>query len=123
MEFHQQMREVVRRREEATKESYQKASQARLVGILEKKLRTLFIGDLAAFEEFFGVLWGHQKKAHERTAEEAVWFEVWQQARTKVLDRGNHILRAVRQELEQYEYEWKRYHTNVRVKSDDEQQA
>jgi len=90
---------------------YGDGSRRRLQKILEKKLTTSFIGALARFEALFGSLWGHGKDESELTENELAWRDLWVEARTEVLNNGNNQIRAIQQELQQYECWWHGYQT------------
>lgn len=95
---------------------YNASSKARLIKILEKKLKTSFIGALSQFEEFFGrALWGHGKDDEDRTQDEKEFYEMWQQCRTNILNNGNNQIRAIENELQQYEVSWQRYQNRLIV--------
>lgn len=119
MSLRQQMEEAHRLRKQVYDVSHQRyleASRRRLGEILEKKLRTTFIGAISAIEESaFGRLWGHGLRPEERTADQQKWYDVWQQVRTKILNNGNNQLRAVHNELSLYQVEWLRYRTVLPV--------
>ncbi len=100
---------------EASKRSYQEASRRRLLQMLEKKLRTSFIGALSQFETRFGRLWGHGKHEEDCTAVELEWRELWNLCRTDVLNNGNNQLRTVQAEVLGYTIAWNRFHTEIPV--------
>jgi len=87
---------------------------------IKNLLRT--IGSLAIIEEFFGELWGHGINYNELTEEELEWREVWEEARTKILDLGNSNLRAAQSEIDQYSIAWNRYVTNFIVNNEDDEE-
>lgn len=69
---------------------------------LEQKLRTTMIGSISVIEESpFGKLWGHGLSQTERTTEQKRWYEIWQQVRTKILNKGNNQLRSIRRNDEE----------------------
>lgn len=93
---------------------YKEASKNRLLRILEKKCKTIFIGALAEIEQTFGrELWGHGKDDSEKTQEELINYEKWQQARTRILNNGNNQVRAMENELDQYEVKWLRHQITI----------
>lgn len=121
MGMREQFEEAGRLRRKAQEQSkvrrFQQSRQ-RLLQILEKKLRTTFIGAISAMEESaFGRLWGHNSRPDERTEQQQRWYEVWQQLRTKILNNGNNQLRAVQSELELYEIEYQGYRTVLPVRN------
>lgn len=78
-------------------------SRDRLQTIYERRLRTLFIGNIALIEKYFGHLWGHNKPKSERTEQEARWNNHWQKLRSEILDKGNDQVRDVEVELDNYD--------------------
>lgn len=83
--------------------------KARLKKIAEKKFMTTTIFPLSQFEIAFGHLWGHGKKTEDRSHEEKVNFEKWQEVRDNILNNGNSQKRAMINEIDNHEIEWKRY--------------
>jgi L-lactate utilization protein LutB len=87
-------------------ERYQKDSKDRLLKIAIKKIQTTMIGALSAFEEKF-------RKELERNPD---FRELYNEARQRILDNGNHQIRNLETELEQYTVEWNRYQYILPVK-------
>ncbi len=76
----------------------------------KRKITTTMIGALSSFENRFGRLWGHQKEEGEDlTPQEERFFEIWQDVREEILDRGNAQIGALNQELDMYNVERQRY--------------
>lgn len=88
---------------------YQESSKKKLMGNIKKKFDTTIIGSLAVFEEAFGECWGHGLDPNERTLEQSVMAEKWQEARSKILDNGNSNLRAAQNEISNYTLSFNRY--------------
>lgn len=86
-------------------EKLKESSMARLRRLVETKVRTAFIGALAAFEEEVGrELWGHGRPERACTPEQLVWREVWHsRVRPRVLNNGNGQVRALQAELSLHE--------------------
>jgi hypothetical protein len=99
---------------------YKDSSKKRLLNIIKKKFDTTTIGSLAILEELFGDLWGHGIPYKELTSQEKEWRQVWNEARTKILDLGNSNLRGAQSELAQYSLSWNRYVTNFILKDNEE---
>lgn len=115
-DLHNKMMDVsIRRKKDEghAQERYRVSSRQRLMRILQKKFKTSFIGALAQFEKRFGHLWGHGKQESECSPNELLAREAWEQCRTDVLNNGNHQLRAVEQELSQYDVTWQRYQATM----------
>ena len=110
------------RRQDAKKSKFKDSSKKRLLNNIKKKFDTTTIGSLAIIEEFFGELWGHGIDYNELTEEELEWREIWEEARTKILDLGNSNLRASQSEISQYTISWNRYVTNFIVKNEDDEE-
>lgn len=76
----------------------------------EKHCKTIMIGSLSIFEDFFGYLWGYDKDEEEEfTEEENVMFQIWSEARSKILDMGN-------DQIHQYKKN-ERYTYNIEVRN------
>lgn len=115
-----QMKSLVDRAKSAREQKYLEISRKRLDEIIAKKIRTSFIGALAAFEEEFGFLWGAGKNEDDLTTEEANMRELWIRARTKTLNNGNTQLRAAQTEISNHVVKWNRYHVDFVVKQPQE---
>jgi len=83
--------------------------------IIKKRLQTTMIGALYEFEENFGYLWGLDKnKDEELTDSELRFREQWEDARDRILNKGNAQLRQCFSELEKtdnqikYNYNFKK---------------
>ncbi len=92
-------------------QQYREISSERLQRSLEKKCRTTFIGAISSMEKEFGPLWGHGTPVTELTEEQAFYRERWERLRKEILDKGNAELRAVRNEVADYDVEWRKTET------------
>jgi hypothetical protein len=108
------LRDQIKKRNE---EKYRDNSKKRLINNIEKKFKTTMIGSLASFEKYFGELWGHG--GEDLTAEELRFRELWEQARTEILNNGNSQLRIAQEEIAQYSMTWNRYHIDFLVTPQD----
>ncbi len=61
--------------------------------IIEKRMRTIMIGSLARFEEFFSYLW------IENSEDKDYFVNLWQEARESVLDYGNNQIRLAKKDV------------------------
>ena len=109
-----------RNRGDRTGEKYKDSSKKRFLNAIKKKFDTTTIGSLAILEELFGELWGHGLPYKELTEEEEEWREIWNEARTKILDLGNSNLRGAQSEVAQYTLSWNRYVTNFVIRDNKE---
>lgn len=115
LNYHRLIRQKQELKEQKENE-YKKSSQERLGKIIETKMKTIMIGALAVIEQEFGHLW--KKGAMTKlTKEEESLLRTYEKIRKDILDKGNLQIRNVKQELEQYEIEWKRYNIVLPVKS------
>jgi hypothetical protein len=112
---HGQMKALVERMRQAKDEKFIEHSRKRLDKIVSTKVRTTFIGALAAFEDEFGFLWGHDLPEDQLTVEQQSMLELWKNVRTIVLDNGNTQLRAVKSEIANHVIKWNRYHMEFQV--------
>jgi len=113
---HGQMKALNTRMKNAREERFLEQSRKRLDKIVATKIRTSFIGALAAFEEEFGFLWGAGIPEEDLTSEQQDMLELWNRARTKVLNNGNTQLRAARNEIGNQTIKWNRHHIQFEVK-------
>ena len=97
-------------------ERYKENSKKRLLNILKKKFDTTIIGSLAAFEENFGHIWGHNLPEDELTEDQLMYRDIWEATRTQILDNGNLNSRSSQSEVSQYTLSWNRYVTNFTIK-------
>jgi len=111
-----QMKVLHERMKSARDEKYLEQSKKRLEKIISTKMRTVFIGALAAFEKEFGFLWGEGKEEGETTEQEDQMYDLWENARTSVLDNGNKQLRALLNEVDNHVVKWSRYTMTMKVK-------
>lgn len=101
---------------------FKQDSRKKLTSIIEKKIRTAFIGALSQFEQRFGHLWGHRLPDDECTGEQLAMRVVWDETRTNILNNGNTQLRAAQSELLQYEVAWQRFQLKLQVQDSKEAQ-
>lgn len=94
---------------------FDEASKRRLQKIIKQKLKTSFIGAIAAFEEDFGYLWGHELEDGEQSEEQDQFYEAWEAVRNRILNNGNNQLRALLQEVDNHEVHWNRYQVEFKI--------
>lgn len=109
------LRELAKRSKEAKKEKYLEDSRQRLDNIMSQKIRTSFIGALSAFEEAFGFLWRHGEPESSLNEQEREMRELYNNARTQLLNNGNNQLRAAKTEISNHIIEWKRFNTSIPI--------
>jgi hypothetical protein len=115
-----QLQTLKQKAQETNRQKYLESCRLRLTKILAKKMETVMIGSLAAFEETFGFLWGYNKET-SLTKEEKTLKTLWDNTRTKILDNGNHQIRAVYNEVSNHIVSWNRYHIDFKVIQDQDQ--
>jgi len=120
---HFQMKALKERLREAAQERFLDESRKRLDKIMSQKMRTTFIGAIAVFEEVFGFMWGHQLPEEELTDQQKMMKDLWEEARTRILNKSNNQLRAVRSELNNHMVHWNRHHVDFAVKPLAEEKA
>jgi len=103
------------------KDKYLENSKKRLEKIISTKIRTSFIGAISTFEEAFGFLWGHDNPDN-LTEEEEIMKEVWEKARTSILNNGNNQIRSVKNEIECNTVHWNRYSVSIPVQQQQEEE-
>lgn len=109
------MKQMMENRNEGGSQRYNKFSKEKLAEILKTKLTTTFIGDISIIEEIIGYLWGAGLPESKLTENQRKWKKAWGTIRKRILDNGNDQIRAVMNELEQYEVKWNRYKTKMDV--------
>ena len=118
----QQLKLLQKKAKEVKDQKFLQNSRKRLSEIAEKKMKTCFIGSIAAFEEVFGFLWGYGKKSHERTEEEENFFQLWTQVRNRILTNGNNQIRGFDNELERNTVHWDRFQMNMKPRIEEKGQ-
>ena len=108
-----QLREEIKKKNQ---ESYKENSKKRLINNIDKKFKTTMIGSLAVFEKYFGSLWGHGEPS--LTEEQKHFRELWEEARTDILNNGNTQMRIAQEEIAQYSMTWNRYKTEFIIKKE-----
>jgi transcription termination factor Rho len=82
----------------------------------KKKLQTTMIGALSSIEEGFGFLWGFTSDdSSEMTPEQRHLKDIYEDARAKILDRGNTQIRNLEIEFANYEINRKKHYINLPV--------
>ena len=109
------MKELKRQAVEKNKQLYEENSRKRLGKIVQTKVKTTMIGALSEFESAFGSLWGHGLPEDQLTVDQKLWRTHWEDTRKAVLDKGNHQIRAIAQEIDQYSISWNRYSITLPV--------
>ena len=69
------------------------------LGEVERRCNAIMIGALASFEDIFGYLWGHGKPLKEKTEQEIVFLDLWEEARVDLLDKCNEQINYLLRDL------------------------
>ncbi len=102
------------RNKEISKESLFKSSK--------KKIQTTMIGALSTIEESFGFLWGFESGDESKMTPEQVHLKnIYDEARAKILDRGNTQIRNLELEFAGYEIVKKKHFINLPIANSAEQ--
>jgi transcription termination factor Rho len=88
-------------------------SRDKLFKAAKKKIQTTMIGALSTLEESFGFLWGRDIEESERSEEHRKIQELYEEARAKILDRGNTQIRSLENEFVNYDITRKKYLINL----------
>lgn len=67
---------------------------------IEKRFQTTMIGSIARIEDYFGFIWGHNKKTI--SAKEQQNEELWQELRTEILNHCNYQMREALEDIREY---------------------
>jgi len=96
------------RNKEVSKESLFKSSK--------KKVQTTMIGALSTIEESFGFLWGFEVEDSSKLTPEQLHLKgIYDEARAKILDRGNTQIRNLELEFANYDIARKKNLINLPV--------
>jgi len=118
---HRQLASLYEKAKQINEEKYLEASKQRLNNIVSKKMQTCFIGALAAFEEIFGFLWGHNKDFDNLNIEEKEMRKLWEIVRMRILNNGNQQLRSIQSEIVNHTIKWNRYNLPLLPKKKEEE--
>lgn len=100
----------------AARESrHKEVSRDKLFKMAKKKIQTTMIGALSTIEENFGFLWGLSMPEGERSEEQKKIQELYEDARAKILDRGNTQIRNLESEFINYDITRKKHLINLPV--------
>lgn len=100
----------------AIRESRSKdVSRDKLFKTAKKKIQTTMIGALSTLEESFGFLWGFEGGDEDKTPEQKHIHDIYEEARAKILDRGNTQIRSLESEFINYEIVRKKHFISLPV--------
>ena len=100
---------------------YKEDSKDRLLKISKKKIQTTMIGALSTIEKHFGFLWGYEE-SDSLTDEQKHMRDIFEEARSEILDKGNSQMRNLEAEFAQYDVKWLRYSMTLPVKTVDKEE-
>tara|TARA_R100001244_G_scaffold115139_2_gene85350 strand:- start:178 stop:552 length:375 start_codon:yes stop_codon:yes gene_type:complete len=100
-------------REERSKE----LSKDKLFKASKKKIQTTMIGSLSTLESSFGFLWGFNAAEEDKTPEQKKIYEIYEDARAQILDRGNTQIRNLESEFVNYDIVRKKHYITLPVKT------
>jgi hypothetical protein len=92
-------------------------SKDKLFKAAKKKIQTTMIGALSTLESSFGFLWGFEVPEEDKTPEQKKVYEIYEEARAQILDRGNTQIRNLESEFVNYDIVRKRYKITLPVKT------
>ena len=98
---------------QAREDRYKDVSRDKLFKTAKKKIQTTMIGALSTIEEQFGFLWGFDINESERTPEQKKVHEIYEEARAKILDRGNTQIRNLENDFVNYDVSMKKHYINL----------
>jgi hypothetical protein len=94
-------------------------SRDKLFKTAKKKIQTTMIGSLSTLESGFGFLWGLDVEEEDRTPEQKKLYEIYEEARAQILDRGNTQIRSLESEFVNYDIVRKKHYINLPVQTGD----
>ena len=101
----------------AREERHRDISRDKLFKAAKKKLQTTMIGALSTLESSFGFLWGFEVAEDEKTPEQKRIYEIYEDARAQILDRGNTQIRNLESEFVNYDITRKKHYITLPVQS------
>ena len=121
MTEHEENKRLVAMSRKANEEKYENHSKDNLKRHVQKKFKTTMIGALSRFEKIFGHLWGQEKPEHLLTPEELEQRELWNLARTEILNNGNNQLRAALAEIDNHTIRYNKMEYKFLIKKDSQE--
>ena len=91
-------------------------SKDKLFKAAKKKVQTTMIGALSTLEGSFGFLWGFDVAEEDKTLEQKKVYEIYEEARAQILDRGNTQIRNLESEFVNYDIVRKKHYITLPVK-------
>ena len=92
-------------------------SRDKLFKAAKKKVQTTMIGALSTLESSFGFLWGFDIDEEDKTPEQKRMYEIYEEARSQILDRGNTQIRNLESEFVNYDIVRKKHYITLPVQS------
>ena len=101
----------------AREERNRDLSRDKLFKAAKKKIQTTMIGSLSTVESSFGFLWGFDIAEEDKTPEQKKLYEIYEDARAQILDRGNTQIRNLEAEFVNYDIVRKKHYITLPVKT------
>ena len=101
----------------AREERGKELSKDKLFKAARKKIQTTMIGSLSTLESSFGFLWGLDIAEEDKTSEQKKVYEIYEEARAQILDRGNTQIRNLESEFVNYDIIRKKHYITLPVKT------
>lgn len=112
MSLYDKMRKAANYNTERKNKMKEVIAKEQLEQLIEKRIKTVFIGALDRFEKKFGFLWG--KDQERLTSEEKKMLYLWKQVRTDILDHGHDQIKLlIQKELIEYHVQLDRKQINT----------
>ena len=103
----------------AREERNRDVSKDKLFKASKKKIQTTMIGSLSTLESSFGFLWGFDIAEEDKTPEQKKIYEIYEEARAQILDRGNTQIRNLEAEFVNYDIVRKKHYITLPVHTGD----
>lgn len=81
--------------------------------LIKRRCTTIFIGALDSIEQKFGYQWGYDRSQNDLTEKEKLFFQLWKDLRKEILDKSNHQVKLLLNDLDHFEINMKRYIYNL----------
>ncbi len=101
----------------AREERHRDLSKDTLFKGAKKKIQTTMIGALSTLENSFGFLWGMNISDEDKTPEQKKLYDIYEEARSQILDRGNTQIRNLESDFVNYEIVRKRHYITLPIQS------
>lgn len=122
--YNEKRKKIKQAQREEREESHKLQSKDQLESIMRKRFQTVFVGAVAKIEEKFGHMWGEHldKDEEDMTEEELRIYDIFLTVREAIFDQGNDQANKFSRDLDRFETNRIRFHSEFRQPNVEERQ-